>query len=159
MAELRCFPIIDGKLKIDFSNEDLINKAILYSFDNNKIDNLLKLLVYFKLEFLPLVKMRDENILIEFCKDDLLNFNSSEKIIAEYKILKEDDDQKITVAIPDIFTDVQYSLNLLKDKDFDYQKKNNTHRITLIKNDKIVSFISGCLSVSLMAVYFKELNL
>lgn len=159
MAELRCFPVKDGKLTIDFNNVELIHKSILHSFDNNNIDNLLKMLIYFDLEFRPLAFQRSENIIVEYTKDELFSLLNSDKISITYKTIRDSEELYTrTFGIPNVLNDKSYCLNLLNNNDFDYQKKNNTHRVTIIKNDRIITHISDNLCVSLISVYYKNLK-
>lgn len=154
MAEYRCFPIKDGILEVDFSNKNNILKSIFQKMEQDNIDNFLKVLLY--LWFFK-VEKSDEKLKLKLTKDQLFSLNNSTNLIVDVEFYDDGDLSIERVVCEDIFKNTNFCLDLFKNKDFDYIKKNNTHKISFVEKDRIFSHISERIENSLIYVYLKSL--
>lgn len=164
MAEYKGFPVNDGRVFVDFTNDELIKKSIIQCSNYNRFDCFINavITVYLKIKSKKLI---GNNISMTLTHEDISNLNNKQCDPTDdpitVKISIDDNlvDTVLDVKIKDYYHSPTECFKLIDNYDIDLQRRGKARKIILYDTDATAfEQSSDSLPGAILGAYFQLIN-
>lgn len=164
MAEYKGFPIKDGKVLVDFTNDELIKKSIIQCSNYNRFDCFTNavITVYLKIKSKKII---GNNISMSLSQEDISNLNNkqcyptNDPIMVKISIDDNLVDTVLDVKVKDYSHSPTECFKLIDSYDIDLQRRGKVRKIILYDMDATTfEQSSDSLQGAILGAYFQLIN-